>query len=78
MKALWMSLAISTLALGCTTNVENPTVDQTGRTGDTTCVTDCDADKVTCAGKCSDDTCKASCETTHTSCSKSCTSGDGG
>ena len=64
---------------GCTTNVENPTVDQTGRTGNTTCVTSCDTQKTTCVAKCTDDACKASCETTHTSCVTGCAaSPDGG
>jgi hypothetical protein len=60
------------MAAGCTANVENPTVDQTGRTGDTTCVENCDSAKTTCVAKCTDDACKASCETTHSSCSSSC------
>jgi hypothetical protein len=65
-------LAAPTLA-GCTANVEDPVVDQTGRTGDTTtCVKNCDTGKTTCVAKCTDDTCKATCETTHTSCSTSC------
>lgn len=57
----------------CTANVENPTVDQTGRDGDTTCVTDCDNAQTTCVAKCNDDTCKASCKTTHDDCSAKCT-----
>jgi len=61
------------LVTGCTANVENPTVDQTGRTGDA-CVESCDEDNVTCTGKCKDDTCKASCTKTHDDCSTSCVS----
>lgn len=60
------------LASGCTANVENPSVDQTGK--DTHCVEACDDDKVTCTGKCSDDTCKASCTKTHDDCSAACVS----
>jgi len=73
-------LILSALA-GCTTNVENPNVDQTGRTGDTTCVKTCNDDNTTCVAKCSDDTCKASCKTTLDMCSASCsttTSSSGG
>jgi hypothetical protein len=62
---------------GCTTNVENPTVNQQGRGGNTACVATCDADNVTCVGKCTDDKCKVSCEATHSSCVGSC-SVDGG
>jgi hypothetical protein len=62
-------------AIGCTANVENPEVDQTGRDGDTSCVTDCDETQTTCIGKCSNDTCKASCKTTYDECAVKCTSG---
>ncbi|HET7540793.1 MAG TPA: hypothetical protein VFK05_13005 [Polyangiaceae bacterium] len=61
------------LVSGCTANVENPTVDQTGK-DDGTCVKTCDDDKVTCTGKCTDDSCKASCTKTHDECSASCVS----
>lgn len=57
----------------CTANVENPTVDQTGRDGDTTCVTDCDDAHTTCVAKCNDDSCKATCKTTHDDCTGKCT-----
>jgi hypothetical protein len=57
---------------GCTANVENPSVDQTGK--DNTCVKTCDEDKVTCTGKCTDDICKASCAKTHDDCAASCVS----
>jgi hypothetical protein len=60
----------------CTANVENPSVDQTGRTGDT-CTKTCDDTKVTCVAKCTDDACKATCETDHSKCTSSC-SPDGG
>jgi hypothetical protein len=60
-------------AWGCTANVEDPTVNQQGRGGDT-CVTNCDTAKVTCVGKCTDDACKVSCESTHKSCVTSCAS----
>ncbi len=64
--------------LGCTANVENPTVDQTGRTGNT-CFSNCDSAHTTCVAKCTDDSCRASCETSHTSCAAGCTSSpDGG
>jgi len=63
-------------AIGCTANVENPTVNQQGRGGDT-CVVSCDTEHTSCVAKCTDDACKASCTTTHTSCVSSC-SKDGG
>jgi len=75
---LSMSLATSALVFGCTSNVEDPTLNQTGRTGNTTCVTSCDTDHTSCVAKCTDDMCKASCETTHTSCTNSCAPADGG
>jgi hypothetical protein len=62
--------------IGCTANVENPTVNQQGRGGDT-CVVACDTEHTSCVAKCTDDACKASCTTTHTSCVASC-SKDGG
>ncbi|HYQ01126.1 MAG TPA: hypothetical protein VER96_20790 [Polyangiaceae bacterium] len=72
-----LSIIFSSLILaavtGCTANVENPTVDQTGK-NDETCVKTCDEDKVTCTGKCTDDTCKASCTKTHDDCSAACVS----
>jgi hypothetical protein len=55
----------------CTTNVENPTVNQTGRSVET-CTKSCDDTKTTCVGKCTDDGCKGSCTTTHDSCVSSC------
>jgi hypothetical protein len=61
---------ISTAA-GCTANVEDPKVDQTGREGDT-CVTSCDDSHTTCVAKCSDDTCKGSCQTTLDDCKGKC------
>jgi hypothetical protein len=61
-------------AVGCTANVEKPTVDQTGRKADSDCVTTCDNSKTTCVGKCTDDSCKGSCETTYDDCTKSCES----
>jgi hypothetical protein len=64
-------------AIGCTANVENPTVNQQGRGGDTTCVGSCDSNQTTCAAKCTDDTCKATCTSTHTDCTATC-SKDGG
>jgi len=71
--ATFLSAFVLSALAGCTTNVENPKVDQTGRTGDTTCVKTCDDDDTTCVAKCSDDTCKASCKTTHDMCTASCT-----
>jgi hypothetical protein len=73
-----LSLAASTSAFGCTANVEDPVVNQTGRTGNATCVKSCDDGKITCVAKCTDDTCKATCETTHVSCGSSCSSTTGG
>ncbi|MEP7049071.1 MAG: hypothetical protein ABJB12_01910 [Pseudomonadota bacterium] len=59
--------------VGCTANVENPTVDQTGKSTDQACVTKCDDSNTTCVAKCNDDTCKASCKTDLDDCSSSCT-----
>ena len=73
-----LSFAGSISAFGCTANVEDPTLNQTGRTGNTTCVQSCDDGKTTCVARCSDDTCKATCETTHASCGTSCSGKDGG
>jgi hypothetical protein len=78
LQMIVVGLAVSTSVLGCTANVEDPVLNQTGRTGDTTCVTSCDDTKTTCVAKCTDDACKASCETTHGSCSSNCTPKDGG
>lgn len=69
--SLIFSALMITAITGCTANVENPTVDQTGKK-DPDCVKTCDEDKVTCTGKCSDDTCKASCTKTHDMCTGSC------
>jgi hypothetical protein len=65
------------LLFACTANVEEPVINQTGRTGDT-CVKTCDDQHTTCVAKCNDDGCKAACESTRTSCSSACTSKDGG
>jgi hypothetical protein len=64
------------VGIGCTANVENPTVNQQGRGGDT-CIASCDTAHTSCVAKCTDDACKVSCQTTHTSCVASC-SKDGG
>ena len=58
---------------GCTANVENPTVDQTGKKTDQACVTKCDDTNTTCVAKCTDDGCKASCKTDLDNCTSSCT-----
>ena len=71
-------LITSAWMAACTTNVENPTVNQQGRGGNEVCVMDCDAANVTCVAKCTDDKCKASCEATHSSCTGSCAPTDGG
>jgi len=61
------------LALGaCTANVENPTVNQTGRTGDTECFTSCDDADVKCKAQCNDEGCKASCKASYDDCSVKC------
>lgn len=70
LSVIFTSLMIAA-ATGCTANVEDPKVDQTGKDGDT-CVKSCDEEQVTCTGKCSDDTCKASCTKTHQECSDDC------
>jgi hypothetical protein len=58
---------------GCTANVENPSVDQTGKTTDMACVTKCDDTNTTCVAKCNDDGCKASCKTELDDCASKCT-----
>lgn len=58
----------------CTANVENPTVNQQGRGGNTTCVMTCDDTQTTCVAKCSDDACKAACMTDHDKCTTQCSS----
>jgi hypothetical protein len=79
MTKLFASLIVaSSLCGGCTANVENPTVNQQGRAGDTTCITNCDGANTSCVASCSDDVCKASCQTTHSSCVSSCAPKDGG
>ena len=72
--------ALLSCPLACTTNVENPKVDQTGRTGDTTCVQSCDDVDAMCTAKCSDDSCKATCTADLDKCKTSCTTttSDGG
>jgi len=74
------SLTISFLAAvmlaavtGCTANVENPEVDQTGKSDDAECQTDCDESNTTCVAKCGDDSCKATCKTTLDKCTSTCT-----
>jgi hypothetical protein len=78
-QSLATILAASCLLAGfaCTANVEDPTVNQQGRGGNTTCISSCDTDQTSCVAKCTDDACKVSCQTTHTSCVASC-SKDGG
>ena len=66
------ALLVSALA-GCTANVENPKVDQTGKSTDAACVTDCDDSNTTCVAKCTEDTCKASCKTDLDKCTSTCT-----
>jgi hypothetical protein len=78
LRAVVFCLAGSISAFGCTTNVEEPVVNQTGRTGNTACIQSCDDGKTTCVAKCTDDACKATCETNHTTCTSSCASNDGG
>ena len=65
---------LATMVLGCTTNVEDPTVDQTGRTGDVdaTCVEDCDTTQTECVGSCDKDSCEAICSTDHDECVTDC------
>jgi hypothetical protein len=77
LKVVLLTAAFST-AVACTTNVEDPVVNQTGRSGDTTCIRTCDDGKTTCVAKCTDDACKATCETTHASCTSACSGKDGG
>jgi hypothetical protein len=62
----------------CTANVENPTLNQQGRGGNTTCVMDCDSTNTTCVAKCTDDACKAACSTQHDECTSSCAPTDAG
>ena len=70
-KTVLVALVASASALACTTNVEDPTVNQTGRTGDT-CIVSCDDARTSCVAKCTDDSCKAMCETTHGTCTGAC------
>jgi hypothetical protein len=71
-------------AAACTANVENPSLNQTGKNSTTVaqCTKTCDDNNTTCTAKCSDDTCKASCTTTHDNCVTQCqtvtTTSDGG
>jgi hypothetical protein len=71
LSGMFVAVSCFLAAIGCTTNVENPTVNQQGRGGDT-CVVTCDSDQVSCVGKCTDDACKVSCNTTHTNCVAGC------
>jgi hypothetical protein len=64
-------LALGLPAIGCTANVEDPDVDQTGREGDD-CETTCDDAELECTGKCDDDGCRASCESDHEDCVTEC------
>jgi len=70
LSIIFTALVIATVT-GCTANVENPKVDQTGKDADA-CIKTCDDTKVSCTGKCSDDTCKASCTKTGDDCTDSC------
>jgi hypothetical protein len=72
-----LATSLLLVAAACTANVEDPTVNQQGRGGDTTCIASCDSQQTSCVAKCTDDACKASCTTTHTTCVGSC-SKDGG
>lgn len=60
----------------CTTNVEDPEVDQSNTHDDdddhTVCIEDCDDTKVTCVGECDDDSCEGSCVTEHDDCVQTC------
>ena len=66
------ALLLSAL-VGCTANVENPTVDQTGKNVDMACVTKCNDSDTTCVAKCTDDGCKAACKTDLDKCTSTCT-----
>lgn len=66
------ALFLSVLA-GCTANVDNPEVDQTGKSDDEAeCVTECDESNTTCVAKCTDDSCKGSCKTVLDECTSTC------
>jgi len=75
--SLFVTLFACSLA-GCTANVENPQLSQTGRAGNTTCVSSCDDANTTCVAKCSDDACKATCTTDLDNCKTMCSAADGG
>jgi hypothetical protein len=73
--------ALAVSPLGCTTNVEDPEVDQSPSDDDDPhddgsvdeeCVTTCDERHTTCVGGCDDDGCRASCETDYDECATSC------
>jgi hypothetical protein len=70
--SVFAALLVSVIA-GCTANVENPTVDQTGKNVDMACVTKCNDSDTTCVAKCTDDSCKASCKTDLDKCTSTCT-----
>jgi hypothetical protein len=63
-----------TTVFGCTTNIEDPDLDQTGRSGDNNadCVQDCDESETECVGSCDEDSCEASCSTDHDECISDC------
>jgi hypothetical protein len=71
-SSICVALFMSAIA-ACTANVENPTVDQTGKNVDMACVTKCNDSDTTCVAKCTDDSCKASCKTDLDNCTSSCT-----
>ena len=73
-------VVLTATVLGCTANVENPKLNQTG-SSDTVamCTTTCDGTESSCTASCSNDTCKASCTTNHTQCVTQCSATtDGG
>jgi hypothetical protein len=77
MKSAILFCAVAAAA-GCTTNVENPTVNQQGRGGNTTCVMNCQSAESSCEAKCNDDSCKAACQTQLNDCTTQCPAPDAG
>jgi hypothetical protein len=82
-NAFSIFVVMGAIGLGCTANVENPKVNQTGRNGDSVavCTKSCDDTQTSCVAKCNDDSCKATCTTDHDHCTTQCTSAstsDGG
>jgi hypothetical protein len=80
MHGVSIGAVLACSVLGCTANVENPKLDQTGSSDSVAmCTTTCDGTETSCTAKCTDDGCKATCTTDHGHCISQCTPpADGG